>query len=275
MQKTNSPKEFSERQKSITLKEIPISQLKISRYNPRESTLTEDIEEFANNVKNEGIIQPIVVRNEDGKYEVVAGARRLEAAKKAPLPSVPCLIRDLTDREAQRIGLEENLHRKDLDVRERAIAIKKLLDIHEGKVSKIAKLIGVSDDTLREWLAPLQVEEDILKVLKPARGRPSQKKIKFIASLPKAKQAAVAEAIKDKPISDAMQVVNRVKTFPEEEVTQVVDKIEEMPKGRNITVYFEAPLVRGIENARSELQMDDKAVVKLAVQRLLRERRYV
>jgi hypothetical protein len=48
-----------------------------------------------------------------------------------------------------------------------------------------------------------------------------------------------------------------------------------MPKGRNITVYFEAPLVRGIENARSELQMDDKAVVKLAVQRLLTERRYV
>jgi transposase len=85
--------------------------------------------------------------------------------------------------------------------------------MYDGKIGKVAQLIGVSDDTVREWLALLQIEEDALKVLKPARGRPSQKKMKFIASLPKSKQASVAEAIKDKPISDAAQVVHHLRAF--------------------------------------------------------------
>jgi hypothetical protein len=144
-----------------------------------------------------------------------------------------------------------------------------------GTKRKVAQMLGVSEDTLSEWLAPLQIERDALQALKPARGSTSQKKVKWIAGLPKSKQAEVAAAIKDVSPQRARAIVQQIKTNPNEDIEDAIDVVEHQPEGVNITTYFEANIVRAIEQACRELDIDKKGLVRQSVLTFLRTRNYL
>jgi|GEM_PF-3058769 len=124
-----------------TLKHLPVADLVAATINRQHGS--HDIAELAASITEQGVIQPLVVRAVNGHHEIVAGHRRHRAAAKAGLEVVPCIVRELTDKQADEQRLEENLQRKDLHPMDEAAAYERLIDEHgydvEDLVDKFAK----------------------------------------------------------------------------------------------------------------------------------------
>lgn len=115
------------------------------------------LEELAASIRERGVLEPIVVRPKDGRYEIVAGERRFRAGKLAGLEEIPVVIRELSDEEAMTDALLENFQREDLTVIEKARAVQKLLDVMSA--DQAARSLGCSTSTLRRYLDLLDLPE--------------------------------------------------------------------------------------------------------------------
>lgn len=138
-----------------------------NRYQPR-SDWREDqaFEDLIASIRKHGILQPLVVtRNRQGKYEVVAGERRLRAAMKLSLSRVPVIIRSVGELEKLELSLIENIQRKDLNPMERAIAYRKLIDEFSLSHEEAAKRLGKSRTVVTNTLRFLQLPSEIQKAL--------------------------------------------------------------------------------------------------------------
>jgi len=135
------------------LADLKVNQLQPGKYQPRRDMSNDALEELANSIKAQGILQPIVVR-ETGhqKYEIIAGERRWRAAKLVGLENVPCLIKNVEDNAAIAIALIENIQRENLNAMEEAIAFKRLLDEFELTHNEVAKAVGKSRTTISNLL---------------------------------------------------------------------------------------------------------------------------
>lgn len=147
------------------LLDIDIDFLHAGKYQPRRDMSSEALDELANSIHAQGIIQPLVVR-ETGhqKYEIIAGERRWRAAKIVGLASVPCLIKNVEDDAAIAIALIENIQRENLNAMEEAIAFKRLLEEFNLTHSEVAKAVGKSRTTVSNLLRLNNLNEDV-KVL--------------------------------------------------------------------------------------------------------------
>jgi len=103
---------------------IPIDEIVPNPNQPRRRFSEEELKELAESIKEFGVLQPIIVREKDGKYEIVAGERRWRAAKMAGLSRIPAVVKEVSDEEMMILSLVENLQREDLNPVERARAIK-------------------------------------------------------------------------------------------------------------------------------------------------------
>ena len=128
-----------------SLSDINVNQLQVGKYQPRRDMSSEALQELANSIQSQGIIQPIVVR-EIGheKYEIIAGERRWRAAKIVGLAYIPCLIKNVEDDAAIAIALIENIQRENLNAMEEAIALKRIVDEFELTHQEVAKAVGKS-----------------------------------------------------------------------------------------------------------------------------------
>lgn len=120
-----------------------------------------EIEELTNSIKEKGILEPILVRPTEGRYEIIAGERRFVAAKKAGMEIVPCIVMDVSESEAMEISLVENLQRKDLDVFEEADGLKALVDNYGYNHEKISKKIGKARSTITEIINLSRIPNDV------------------------------------------------------------------------------------------------------------------
>lgn len=135
-------------------------------YQPRKYFDEESIDELAKSIKNYGIIQPLSVRKmSTDRFELVAGERRLRAAKKIGLQEVPVIIIDITDREAAVIALLENLQREDLNYIEEAEAYFNLIQDHYYTQEKLAECIGKKQSTIANKLRLLKLSPEIREIL--------------------------------------------------------------------------------------------------------------
>lgn len=126
---------------------IPIGLIQESKTNPRKTFDAKGLDELAASIAEQGIVEPLILRpieEKDAPYELVAGARRLRAARKAKLEEVPCLVRELTDDQALEIQVIENLQRRDLHPLEEAEGYKALLKRPQYHVDAIADKVGKS-----------------------------------------------------------------------------------------------------------------------------------
>lgn len=135
-------------------------------YQPRKYFDEESLEELAQSINTYGIIQPLSVRKlGEDRYELVAGERRLRAAKKAGLIEVPVIIVDITDRESAAIALLENLQRENLNYLEEAEAYYNLIKDHSYTQEKLAEAIGKKQSTIANKIRLLRLDSEIRKVL--------------------------------------------------------------------------------------------------------------
>lgn len=133
---------------------------------PRKRFDDESLEELSGSIKSYGILNPLTVRLRCGKYELVAGERRLRAAKLAGLEEVPCILIDVNMEDASLIALVENLQRRDLDFIEEALGISQLIRMFGMSQEEAARSIGKSQSAVANKLRLLKLPSDVLESLR-------------------------------------------------------------------------------------------------------------
>lgn len=153
--------ELSARTHTPVVRNIPIDKLTANVHQPRKDF--GDLAELADSIKEKGILEPVLIRPKNGKFEIVAGERRFRAAQIAGLSEIPCIEHDIADNEALEISIIENIQRKDLNVYEQAFSIKSFADIYGYTHQDIAQKIGKSRVTITELLRITDLPEEILE----------------------------------------------------------------------------------------------------------------
>lgn len=145
---------------------VPIIRIMPNRYQPRKLFDTEKLHELAESIKQNGIIQPIIVtKTEESEYELIAGERRLEAAKLAGLSEVPVIIRSVSKREQLQLAIIENIQRENLNPIEEAGAYQQLISEFEMNHIQIAEIMGKDRTTISNSLRLLKLSEPIQDML--------------------------------------------------------------------------------------------------------------
>ena len=147
---------------------ISISDLSRNPYQPRQNFSEEKLEELANSIRKNGIIQPIAVRpskSKDGKYEIVAGERRWLAAQRAGLHEIPVTVLDLSDVESLEVAIVENIQRDDLNPIEEAKGYKRLNQEFDYDHESISKLMSKSRSHISNTLRLLTLPKDVIAML--------------------------------------------------------------------------------------------------------------
>ena len=138
-----------------------------NRFQPREVFDEHALKELAVSIREHGIIQPIIVRKVEDKYEIIAGERRYKASTMAGLTKIPAIVKNLDDKECSKIALIENLQRKDLTPIEEARTYQKILDLEEGKLTQeaLAATMGKTQSSVSNKLRLLALPEEIQDAL--------------------------------------------------------------------------------------------------------------
>jgi ParB family chromosome partitioning protein len=138
---------------------LPISKIDPSPHQAR--TELGNIEELMASIKEKGILQPIIIREKNDRYEIIAGERRCIAAKNVGLKNVPCIEMNVSDNEAMELALIENLQRKDLSVFEEADGLNALADMYGYSHKQISEKIGKARSTITEILSISKIPKEI------------------------------------------------------------------------------------------------------------------
>lgn len=133
---------------------------------PRRYFDEEGLEELASSIAEHGILQPLTVRRRQGRFELIAGERRLRAAKKLGLGTVPCILIEVTTEQSSLLALVENLQRRDLDFIEEAEGIARLIRVFGISREEISKKLGKSQSAVANKLRILKLPEEILHTLR-------------------------------------------------------------------------------------------------------------
>jgi len=149
--------------------EIPIEQVSPNPHQPRRHFNDAALSELAASLKSNGIIQPIVVRQVDGRYELVAGERRLRAAKLAGMATIPAIVRDLDSFTQAQMALVENIHREDLNPIERASAYRSLIEQLGLTQAELANRLGEDRSTVTNFLRLLELAEAVRMMIRDGR----------------------------------------------------------------------------------------------------------
>ena len=145
--------------KKSPLNEVNVDEVRSNPFQPRKAFNDDSLQELADSIKEHGVIEPIIVKKSIKGYELVAGERRLRAAKLAGLKSVPCVIRDFDDAEMMEIALLENIQREDLNPIEEAEAYQKIMELSHLSYDEFAKKFGKSKSYVVNMVGLLKLPE--------------------------------------------------------------------------------------------------------------------
>ena len=151
--------------KKVATNKILIKDLKRNKFQPRKNFNKENLEDLTNSIREQGVIQPILVRpdkNDDGKYEIIAGERRWLASQNAGLHEVPVVIIDVDDVKSLEFAIVENVQRQDLNSIEEARGYQRLIDEFDYNHEKLSKFIGKSRSYIANSIRMLSLSSDIL-----------------------------------------------------------------------------------------------------------------
>ena len=145
---------------------IDISKISPNKQQPRKNFEDKDIQELSNSIKNQGLIQPIIVRDAgDDNYEIIAGERRWRACQLAGVHSVDCVVMDASEDKIFELALIENIQRENLNVVEEAKAYKKIITTNELKVDDLSKKQGKSPSHISNLIRILELDEEIHQMI--------------------------------------------------------------------------------------------------------------
>ena len=191
------------------VKKINISQIIPNPSQPRKNFIENELKELSLSIKNQGLIQPIIVRpGDDGQYQIIAGERRWRASQLAGLHEIECIIRDVEDVNVLEAALIENIQREDLNVIEEAYAYKGLIELKNITNENLAKKIGKSSSHVSNILRLLELDDEIKNLV--IKGKLSMGHARALIGVPNALDRA--KEIIDKKLS-VRQVENITSKF--------------------------------------------------------------
>lgn len=148
------------------LKELPVEFMKRGKYQPRRDMHPEALEDLANSIRAQGVMQPIVVRPIGvDSYEIIAGERRWRATQQAGLETIPVIIKDVPDESAIAMALIENIQREDLNAIEEAQALMRLQQEFELTQQQVADAVGKSRTTITNLMRLMSLEQEVQTLL--------------------------------------------------------------------------------------------------------------
>ena len=152
--------------KSTGITTIKTDQIKPNRYQPRKLFNSEKLQELANSLKENGIIQPIIVTTKDeGEYELIAGERRLEASKLAGFSEIPVIIRSVSPKEQLQFAIIENVQREDLTAIEEAKAYQQLNEEFKLTHAQISEIVGKDRATITNFIRLLKLSDNVQQMI--------------------------------------------------------------------------------------------------------------
>ncbi len=190
-----------ESQAAASPRELPLAKVQPCSFQPRKEFAKDALEDLANSIRQQGILQPLVVRPHDDNYEIIAGERRWRAASLLKLETVPVIIRDVDDATTLELALVENLQREDLNPIESALGYEQLLDRFELTQEEVAARVGKSRASVANALRLLKLVPEVRAHVRD--GRLSVGHAKVILALPSDEEQKLAA---NKAIRDGLSV---------------------------------------------------------------------
>jgi ParB family chromosome partitioning protein len=188
---------------------LPINKLSPGIFQPRTVFNDENLQSLISSIKENGIIQPLIVREKkENSYEIIAGERRWRAAKLADLNEIPVLIRNVSDDIAAVFALVENIQREDLNPIDQAVALSRLVSQYDMTHEQVSKIVGISRPSVTNLIRLLSLAENIQKLLMEKKIETGHAKAIF--SLEANHQIMIAKKIIEKKLS-VREVENLVK----------------------------------------------------------------
>ena len=210
----NKTKEVEIKTETIVVnepKEIEIGLIDRNPDQPRKIFDDEALAELATSIKNYGVIQPIIVREKDGRYIIIAGERRWRASRLAGLKTIPCVIKDYTEQEVSEIAIIENLQREDLNPIESAKAIKSLINQYNLTQDEVADKIGKSRPAVANTLRLLTLPEQIITLVEQNKLTAGHARTLLgIDNAAKQKEIAVAIIEKGLTVRDVENIIKNL-----------------------------------------------------------------
>lgn len=241
---------------------VDLDKLMAREDQPRKSFDDDSLKELANSIKADGVIQPIVVRKVDDRYEIIAGERRFRASKLAGLEKVPVVVKNVNDRKARELALVENIQREDLNPIEEAISLKTLMEEYKLTQQELSDIIGKSRSYIANNLRLLNLSDHIKEYLIRGELSPSQGRTLLSLETEEERNKYLDKLlVKEVNIRDVEKKAKQSKNKTEdifikdicERLTEVLDakvKINEKKKGGQIEISYlnEADLQRIIDS---------------------------
>lgn len=149
--------------------DVEIDEIAANPYQPRTRMSEASLEDLRQSISEKGVLQPVILRRKAGRYELVAGERRLRAAKLADLHTIPALVRQVTDAEALEIALVENLQREDLNPLDEARGYRELIKRFKFTQEDLAKKMGRDRSTIANALRLLNLPDEVKRGLEDGK----------------------------------------------------------------------------------------------------------
>jgi len=184
------------------LKSLPVDVLQRGRYQPRQDFEPTSLQELADSIKAQGVVQPIVVRPlaaQPGRYEIIAGERRWRATQLAGLHDIPVVVRDVPDQAAMAMALIENIQRENLNPVEEAVALQRLIDEFALTHSQAAEAVGRSRAAVTNLLRLLSLSEEAKRLLE--KGELEMGHARALLALDLALQSSAARQVVSRGLS--------------------------------------------------------------------------
>ncbi len=148
------------------LRHLPVDLIRRGKYQPRVDMHTESLQDLADSIRAQGVVQPIVVKPDGkGEYEIIAGERRWRAAQLAGLQDIPAVVRDVSDKAAMAMALIENIQRENLNPMEEANALQRLIKEFDLTHQEVAEAVGRSRVAVSNLLRLLDLHDDVKRML--------------------------------------------------------------------------------------------------------------
>jgi len=214
--------EVSEEEIASGLSMLPIDKIQRGEYQPRKHFDEESLQELANSITAQGVIQPIVVRKEGSHYELIAGERRWRAAQLAGLQSIPAVIKQIDTQAAAAIALIENIQREDLNPLEESAALQRLIDDFQLTHMQVAEAVGRSRVAVSNLLRLLELAEPVKDMVN--KSLLSMGHARAILALPAVDQAEIARVVVNRALS-----VRETEALVKKVLSPAPKKIEKQP----------------------------------------------
>lgn len=206
------------------IKQIPVDSIEPNQRQPRKHFDEDSLQELADSIRIHGVLSPILIRPlSEGRYELIAGERRLRASKLAGLKTIPAMVRSAAGQDSLELAIIENVQREDISAYESAIAYRALIDEFGLNQEEVAIRVGKTRTSISNTLRLLKLPEEVLEGLQEGQITEGHARA-LLGVIPESRILDVYEKILVNELS--VREVERLQKLPEQKVTEIQPRTE-------------------------------------------------